>query len=175
VVVKAAAFAFRWVPGLGPLLEGAVHNVESFRDSTNRALDGVKNKIDIYTNTQPAVIGLQNLLGSIPKSMTIPVYVQQMASSTPTAPSANSLIGLLAGSNHRASGGPIDAGTPYLVGEKGPELIIPRQSGHVIDAASTQAMSKKGNGAALYVENYYEAKTPVGQVASDLMFKLAHA
>lgn len=32
----------------------------------------------------------------------------------------------------RASGGPVDAGKPYLVGEKGPELMIPRTSGLVV-------------------------------------------
>ena len=32
----------------------------------------------------------------------------------------------------RAMGGPIAAGTPYLVGERGPELIVPRNSGTVI-------------------------------------------
>jgi lambda family phage tail tape measure protein len=32
----------------------------------------------------------------------------------------------------RAAGGPIDAGSPYIVGEKGPELIIPNNSGTVV-------------------------------------------
>jgi predicted nucleic acid-binding Zn-ribbon protein len=32
----------------------------------------------------------------------------------------------------RASGGPVSAGKPYIVGEKGPELIIPNQNGTVI-------------------------------------------
>lgn len=32
----------------------------------------------------------------------------------------------------RAVGGPVNAGEPYLVGEKGPELVIPGQSGTVI-------------------------------------------
>lgn len=32
----------------------------------------------------------------------------------------------------RASGGPVDAFTPYLVGERGPELIVPRSAGTVI-------------------------------------------
>lgn len=32
----------------------------------------------------------------------------------------------------RASGGPVRAGQPYLVGEKGPELVVPQQSGKVI-------------------------------------------
>lgn len=32
----------------------------------------------------------------------------------------------------KASGGPITAGMPYLVGERGPEIIVPRQNANVI-------------------------------------------
>lgn len=32
----------------------------------------------------------------------------------------------------RANGGPVTAGTPYLVGEKGPEIVVPGRSGTVI-------------------------------------------
>lgn len=32
----------------------------------------------------------------------------------------------------RAAGGPVAAGVPYLVGERGPELMVPRQSGTVV-------------------------------------------
>ncbi len=32
----------------------------------------------------------------------------------------------------RASGGPVMAGTPYIVGEQGPELYVPSQSGKII-------------------------------------------
>ena len=39
------------------------------------------------------------------------------------------LLGLIPG---LASGGPAKAGTPYVVGEEGPELFVPRQSGTVI-------------------------------------------
>ncbi|HEV2651990.1 MAG TPA: phage tail tape measure C-terminal domain-containing protein [Rhizomicrobium sp.] len=31
----------------------------------------------------------------------------------------------------RAAGGPVDAGVPYLVGEQGPELFTPQQSGAI--------------------------------------------
>lgn len=37
-----------------------------------------------------------------------------------------------AGFGRRANGGPIDAGMPYMVGERGPEMIIPRSAGTVI-------------------------------------------
>lgn len=32
----------------------------------------------------------------------------------------------------RAEGGPVEAGQTYLVGERGPELVVPRRDGHVI-------------------------------------------
>jgi hypothetical protein len=37
----------------------------------------------------------------------------------------------------RAGGGPVGAGMPYLVGEKGPELFVPSGYGRIIDAFST--------------------------------------
>jgi len=43
----------------------------------------------------------------------------------------------------RASGGDISAGTPYMVGEKGPEMIIPSRSGTVIP--NNQLSSMMGN------------------------------
>ena len=39
---------------------------------------------------------------------------------------------LLSSIGFRASGGPVSANRPYMVGERGPELIVPRLSGHVI-------------------------------------------
>ena len=32
----------------------------------------------------------------------------------------------------RASGGPVQGGTPYLVGERGPELFVPGRSGNIV-------------------------------------------
>jgi tape measure domain-containing protein len=41
--------------------------------------------------------------------------------------------GLLGGLfKKRAMGGPVSAGTPYMVGERGPELFMPRQGGSII-------------------------------------------
>jgi hypothetical protein len=42
----------------------------------------------------------------------------------------NWLGGLIAG--QRASGGPVMAGRPYLVGERGPEIVVPQQAGTVL-------------------------------------------
>lgn len=37
----------------------------------------------------------------------------------------------------KATGGPVDSGTPYIVGEKGPELFVPSGYGRIMDAFST--------------------------------------
>ncbi len=42
--------------------------------------------------------------------------------------------------NTRARGGPVRPGEAYLVGEEGPELVVPRQYGHVIPAEQTRSI-----------------------------------
>lgn len=44
----------------------------------------------------------------------------------------------------RASGGPVSRGTPYLVGEHGPELMVPTAAGRVMSAAATRGVAKVG-------------------------------
>lgn len=52
--------------------------------------------------------------------------------------------------DQRASGGPVASGTPYLVGEKGPELFVPSSYGRIVDAFSTSKalLSNSGGGMA---------------------------
>jgi hypothetical protein len=57
---------------------------------------------------------------------------------------------LAGGIGKRAAGGPISAGNPYLVGEEGPELILPGTSGTVVPndifAATREALSSGAAG-----------------------------
>lgn len=48
--------------------------------------------------------------------------------------------GLLSGVTARAIGGPVTAGAPVLVGEKGPELFFPASSGSIATARQTEGM-----------------------------------
>lgn len=52
------------------------------------------------------------------------------------------------GGGTRASGGPVTAGRPYLVGERGPELIVPRNNGTVVPNG---AMVGGGSGVSMVV------------------------
>lgn len=42
---------------------------------------------------------------------------------------------------YRAQGGPVDAGAPYVVGERGPELFVPDTAGRIIPAGETARMA----------------------------------
>jgi hypothetical protein len=54
---------------------------------------------------------------------------------TVTKPLADFVTGSLAGLfPARAAGGPVSGGMPYLVGEKGPELMVPGSSGTIVPA-----------------------------------------
>lgn len=46
----------------------------------------------------------------------------------------SSLVGSLFGSPGRATGGPVSAGRPYVVGERGPELFVPSSGGRIEQA-----------------------------------------
>jgi lambda family phage tail tape measure protein len=54
----------------------------------------------------------------------------------------------------RANGGPVDAGMPYMVGERGPEVIVPRSNGTVIP--NNQLGSAMG-GQTIVTNNYINA------------------
>lgn len=47
------------------------------------------------------------------------------------AGAASQLLSALLGAPGRATGGPVSAGRPYMVGERGPELFVPSASGRV--------------------------------------------
>ena len=50
-----------------------------------------------------------------------------------------------------AMGGPVSAGSPYVVGEKGPELFVPRSSGSIVPNG---AMGSSSGGAGGVTINY---------------------
>lgn len=43
-IVRAAATAFGWIPGIGPKLKTAAKKIEQFRDEVNETLGGIKDK-----------------------------------------------------------------------------------------------------------------------------------
>ena len=67
-----------------------------------------------------------------------------------TAPLAKG-IGDALFAGFRAEGGPVNAGSPYVVGEEGPELFVPRSSGSIVPNG---AMGSSGGGSGGVTVNY---------------------
>ena len=77
------------------------------------------------------------------------------------------------GISGRATGGPISANTPYLVGERGPELVVPRQAGTVIPAGPTAQMLGGSGGNSVLIENLNVNNTvDIGLVARTIAWQL---
>ena len=62
----------------------------------------------------------------------------------------------------RAGGGPVWSNTPYVVGEKGPEVFVPNQSGTIIPNGVTP-----GNNVNFYGDAYFTVQTP--ELANDVV------
>jgi len=71
----------------------------------------------------------------------------------------------------RANGGPVTAGTPYLVGEKGPEIVVPGRSGTVIPNHRIGGSGGVGVGSPMVV-NIYPKSLPTDRELIDLVTNL---
>jgi hypothetical protein len=73
---------------------------------------------------------------SIPTQKTVTITTIQQAVNAAYTNSSGQAMNF----SGRASGGPVMAGTPYMVGEKGPELFTPTQSGSIASNKDTESM-----------------------------------
>ena len=85
--------------------------------------------------------GVYAFIQSLRDGFDLPIY--------PKVVGGVSINGSVAGK--RAAGGPVSAGLPYLVGENGPEIVVPSGSGNVIP---NNRISAGGSGGSLVINNY---------------------
>lgn len=100
--------------------------------------DGVKTGVESFANgistaLAPVVTFIEGIVGAIQD-----VQAALAAGFTPNGPPPT-FSGLVGGSGaafmireQRAAGGPVAAGTPYIVGEEGPELFVPSSAGQIV-------------------------------------------
>lgn len=74
---------------------------------------------------------LQGFAKLLTQALIIKPLVESITSSVSTSGLGN-LLGLGGIAGARADGGPVSAGKPYLVGERGPEIVVPRSAGQVL-------------------------------------------
>ena len=78
---------------------------------------------------------------------------------------AQSLFGGLFGG--LAGGGPVSGGTPYIVGENGPELFIPQTAGRIANNAEVRGMGRGGTTINISVEGQVDMRSRQ-QLAADV-------
>lgn len=71
VIVKGAATALGWVPGIGPQLKDAAKKFEQFRDDVNRALGGINDKV-VQVKIQQKETGNYAVRGAFAKGGFVP-------------------------------------------------------------------------------------------------------
>lgn len=78
--------------------------------------------------------------------------------------------GLLGGfGGKRAAGGPVTSGAAYLVGERGPELFVPKTDGFVMSNAATMAAASGGGGGTVVINNSYRFDGQSGPTRAELV------
>ena len=97
-------------------------------------------------------------LGEVIRSLGMDL-MRMVFQQTVTGPLAAGISGaILKGFGARAMGGPVSANSPYIVGEKGPELFVPGSSGSIVPNGS---MGGGGGGAGTSVNITYNIASGV--------------
>lgn len=143
---KVAALAAQ----LGPLVQKLIPAL----------VDGMKLTINIIQGLGTAFNATTDFLGTlIFKVMQFVDWVKQMVDQVKeaiqwleklaqktTAGIKSGIDAILPGAQFRAEGGPVSSGSPYIVGENGPELFIPGSNGSISPNGSFGGISIQING-----------------------------
>lgn len=114
----------------------------SFADNVASVLDGSKSIKDAFKDMVADI--LAQIARLIAQQWTEQLFGAMGTSQTGSAGGGlMSLFGSLFGGG-KAIGGPVMSGVPYLVGEQGPELIVPKSAGTVIPAGRTESLLRGG-------------------------------
>jgi hypothetical protein len=143
----------------------AVREVQRLQTKVN-SLKGKKVKTEAdkkaIRDSEARIRELQNQINAMHgANLTIGINTVRTTSGS-TAPGARSSTYYAAG--HRAAGGPVTAGRPYIVGEHNPELFVPSQNGTIVPKLT---MAGRTGGGAV-VNNYYSFPNYIGS-EDDLM------
>lgn len=135
------------VDQMKPAMERATDMIRGYTDEMKRSFESVGNAVSsafmgMISGAQSWRDGLRGIIQEVIAQLWRLYVVQQITGfvtgllggiGLPTSSSSASVASLGGGGlGFRAQGGPVAAGKPYIVGEKGPELMIPGRSGSVV-------------------------------------------
>lgn len=141
-ILDGAETAFGWVPGLGDKLRSANDKFDAMRDNVDEQFAAMRESADITTQMfiegQDAVQGLRDKVQALNGS-TATVYLNaqgNMVDKFTDGSFRNRGSSLIA----RATGGPVTAGQPYVVGEREAELFVPDRNGQIYNQRQLAGM-----------------------------------
>lgn len=126
------------------LTEGQIRDVEKEFGAARRAGDRyAKNysanaKVYGTSTVRKSLYSVRDAANSIPRAVTIAMRITGVGNVSAAAAAVRK--------NARASGGPVARGIPYLVGEHGPEMVVPEAAGRVMSAAATRGATNNRQG-----------------------------
>jgi hypothetical protein len=135
-------FDGKLTPAMRSTLEAA-GLTEAQIKGVEREFQSAKNAGEAYAKTYSAttkvygasaarkqLYSVKDIADSIPRAIDIAMRITGVGNVSAAAAAIRK--------NQRAAGGPVSRGVPYLVGEDGPEMIVPEAAGRVLSAASTR-------------------------------------
>ena len=127
------------------LLEGK-NALESFKNVFNQILDDIALAIIKKNITQPLVDGISGMFSAGASSAGGSSFFSDIGSS---------IMGFFGGG--KANGGPVIKGRSYLVGERGPEMFMPKTNGQIVP---NEALNSDGGGTTVqFVLNAIDTQT----------------
>lgn len=119
-----------------------------FAGTFNAGIDGMVRAIpQIGTAFASAFGGAKTVMGSFVESFTNAIQEMAIRAAAFWAVSQIPVIGpIIAALGTRASGGPVSSGRPYIVGERGPELFVPRSGGEIVSNSQSARFGGMSSG-----------------------------
>jgi hypothetical protein len=120
-------------PSLTNALTEAQERMKSIADTMKDAF--TSGFMSIIDGTKSAKDAFRDMARSIIAKLYEVLVVQRLVGSFDAATGTGTgLVGMIMGAfgGFRANGGPVSGGTPYIVGERGPELFVPSRSGTIV-------------------------------------------
>lgn len=161
--VLQAQDAFEQAEKAGKNAEGTFQNIgqtigHSFSSAFQGLIDGSKKVGDV----------LRDLMSQLTQMLMNQAF-KALFSGGGSSSGGGFFSGLMGALGFRANGGPVMAGRPYIVGERGPELMIPGSSGSVVRNAD---LSRIGGGVhvtfAPVIDNRGASSEAVARTAREL-------
>lgn len=158
-MVRGAAEAFGWVPGIGPRLQTAAANFTAFERTATQKMDAAEAGAQrLRAGVQAATSVVAGLRTEISQLKDKDVYVRVHTQTTESGRTS------VRSTQYRAHGGPVAAGQPYVVGEYEPELFVPDRPGTILNQSQLRALGVGSSGGELVGDLYLDSGEFLGKV-----------